>query len=122
MPSSRPTEHQPVFSWFRTRDGFVFTSGHAAVDVKALTRSPGDFAHEVRATLENLRTTLADAGSSLDKVVKTTVYITDMGNYAKLNEIYREFFPGPNPPARTCVEVRRLPYNFSVEIEAIAGS
>ena len=99
----------------------VFTSGHAAVDVTSAKRQPGDFAHEVRFTLENLRTTLEQAGSSLDKVLKTTVYVTDMGNYAKLNEIYREFFTGPNPPARTCIEVRRLPYNFSVEIEAIAA-
>jgi 2-iminobutanoate/2-iminopropanoate deaminase len=119
--ATRPLEHQPVFSWSRTHDGLIYTSGHAAVDVDTQKRSPGDFAHELRETLSNLRRTLAAAGSSMDKVVKVTVFLTDMGNYAELNRIYREFFTGPTPPARTCVEVARLPFNFCVEIEVIAA-
>ena len=120
MPKSRALEYNPVFSWSRSHDGTIYTSGHAAVDVESLERSPGSFAHELRQTLTNLRRTLEAAGSGMDKVVKITVYLTDMGNYATLNEIYREFFPTRTPPARTCIEVRRLPYNFSVEIEAVA--
>ncbi len=120
VPSTRALEHQPVFSWSITADGFVFTSGHAAVDVDDLRLAPGPFEVELRATLDNLRRTLERAGTDLDHVVKVTVYLTDMGNYATLNRIYAEYFSSDRPPARSCVEVRRLPYNFSVEIDAVA--
>jgi 2-iminobutanoate/2-iminopropanoate deaminase len=120
MTRSRALEHQPVFSWSRTHGGLIYTSGHAAVDVETLERRPGSFQAEVRESLTNLKRTLEAAGSSMDRVLKITVYVTDLGQFAELNRIYREFFPGPNPPARTCVEVRRLPYNFTVEIEAVA--
>ena len=120
MATSRALEHQPVFSWSRSHDGLIYTSGHAAVDVDSMRLSPGPFAQETRAALDNLRRTLERAGSSLDKVLKVTVYLVDMGNYAALNRIYAEYFPGNAPPARTCVQVARLPYNFSIEIEAIA--
>ena len=53
-------------------------------------------------------------------MVKVTAYLTDLQNFRLFNQVYAEFFPGDNPPARTCVEVRRLPYQFKVEIEAIA--
>jgi 2-iminobutanoate/2-iminopropanoate deaminase len=113
-------EHGPVFSWHRSHDGLIYTSGHAAVDVDDLALRPGDFRHEARMTLENLRRTLERAGSAMEKVVKVTAYFTDMNDFPAFNQIYAEFFPGKAPPARTCVEVRRLPYNFKVEIEAIA--
>lgn len=119
-PDSRDLEHGPVFSWQRTHDGWIHTSGHAAVDVDDLAVARGDFAFEARMTLENLRRTLERAGSSMDKVIKVTAYFTDMNDFPSFNRIYAEFFPGESPPARTCVEVRRLPYNFKVEIEAIA--
>jgi 2-iminobutanoate/2-iminopropanoate deaminase len=117
---TRGMEHRPVFSWHRTHDGLIYTSGHAAVDVDGLDIRPGDFRHECRMTLDNLRRTLERAGSSLAKVVKITAYITDMSDFPAFNQIYGEYFPGDAPPARTCVEVKRLPYNFKVEIEAIA--
>lgn len=123
MPSplaTRNMEHGPVFSWHRTSDGWIYTSGHAAVDVDDLTLRPGDFAHEVRVTLQNLERTLEKAGAGLEKVVKVTAYLTDLAYFPLFNQVYAEFFPGDNPPARTCVEVRRLPYNFKVEIEAVA--
>jgi 2-iminobutanoate/2-iminopropanoate deaminase len=113
-------EHGPVFSWHRNHDGWIYTSGHAAVDVKTLALDPGDFAHEARVTLENLRRTLIAAGSSLEQVVKVTAYMVDLANFRAFNQVYAGFFPGERPPARTCVEVRRLPYNFQIEIEAIA--
>lgn len=116
----RALEHGPVFSWHRTHDGWIHTSGHAAVDVEDLSIKPGDFAHEARMTLENLRRTIERAGSTMAKVVKVTAYFTDMNDFGVFNLIYAEFFPGDAPPARTCVEVRRLPYNFKIEVEAVA--
>jgi 2-iminobutanoate/2-iminopropanoate deaminase len=123
MKSAAPTrsmEHGPIFSWSRTHDGWIHTSGHAAVDVDDLQFSIGDFAHEARVTLRNLERTLRKAGSSLDKVVKVTAYLTDLAHFRVFNQVYAEFFPGDNPPARTCVEVRRLPYQFKLEIDAVA--
>lgn len=112
----------PVFSWHRDHAGLIYTSGHAAVDVESLVLSTGDVASETRHTLENLARTLKSAGSSLEKVLKITVYLIDMGDYATVNQVYAEFFGGDNPPARTCVQVVRLPYNFKVEIEAVAAA
>jgi 2-iminobutanoate/2-iminopropanoate deaminase len=125
MPSHRPStsqlEHGPIFSWYRDHNGFIFTSGHAAVDVETHSITLGDLASETTATLTNLRRTLEKAGSGLDRVVKVTAYITDMGQFAVFNSVYAKFFPpGAAVPARTCVEVSRLPFNFKVEIEAIA--
>jgi 2-iminobutanoate/2-iminopropanoate deaminase len=123
MPNERSIsslEHGPVFSWHRSHDGWIYTSGHAAVDVDHLGLDPGDFVHEARLTLENLQRTLEKAGARLENVVKVTAYLTDLGNFPVFNQVYGQFFAGPNPPARTCVEVRRLPYNFKIEIEAVA--
>lgn len=100
----------------------IFTSGHAAVDVDDLTLRPGGFDQEVRATLNNLSRTLKAANSSLEQVLSVTVYLTDMANFPRFNQVYAEFFPGDIPPARTCVEVRRLPYHFQVEIQAVAAT
>lgn len=119
-PASRSLEHGPVFSWHRTHGGLIFTSGHAAVDIDEYRRIRGGFEDEARLTLENLQRTLERAGSGLDKVIKVTAYLIDMAQYPAFNGIYATFFPGKEPPARTCVEVRRLPYDFQVEIEAIA--
>lgn len=119
-PASTTLEHGPVFSWSRDHNGLIYTSGHAAVDVEKLTRQHGDTLFEARVCFENLRRTLEAAGSGLDKVLKVTVYMTDLDHYAQLNRLYAEFFPGDDPPARTCVEVSRLPFNFKIEVEAIA--
>jgi len=74
---------------------------------------------QARQCLENLKTVLSGCGSSLEKVVKCTVFITDMGKFGELNEVYSEYF-GSEPPARAVVEVTGLPKNVDVEIEAIA--
>jgi 2-iminobutanoate/2-iminopropanoate deaminase len=126
MTTSRPStpklEHGPIFSWYRDHNGFIFTSGHAAVDVDSGAISLGDLASEAHATLTNLRRTLERAGTSMDRVLKVTCYITDMSQFAAFNSVYAKYFGGPQPPARTCVEVSRLPFNFKVEIEVIAAA
>lgn len=119
-PASRTLEHGPVFAWHRVHGGLIFTSGHAAVNIDDYKRVRGSFEDEARLTLENLKRTLERADSGLDKVIKVTAYLIDMGQYPAFNRIYATFFPGAEPPARTCVEVRRLPYDFQVEIDAIA--
>ncbi|MCS7265634.1 MAG: Rid family detoxifying hydrolase [Armatimonadetes bacterium] len=99
-------------------NGFVFVSGQAAIDPKTGEPKHGSFEDELRLTLSNLKAILEAAGSSLDKVVKVTVFLADMSNFPKLNEIYREFFPEPFP-ARSTIQALP-PGGFQVEIECIA--
>ena len=117
---SNTLEHQPVFSWHREHAGTIYTSGHVAIDIDSGVISHGDLCHEARVALGNLSRTLERAGSSLEKVLKVTVYLTDMREFATFNRVYAEFFPGEHPPARICVEVSRLPYDLRVAIDAIA--
>ena len=79
----------------------------------------GDIAVQTRQVLTNLQAVLAAAGSSLARVVKTTVFLADMGEFAAMNQVYSEFF-GDAPPARSMVQVARLPRDARVEIEAVA--
>lgn len=118
--ASNTLEHQPVFSWYREHAGTIYTSGHVAIDIDSGAFSHGDLRHEARAALTNLSRTLERAGSSLAKVLKVTVYLTDMREFAAFNRVYAEFFPGEQVPARICVEVSRLPYDLRVAIDAIA--
>jgi 2-iminobutanoate/2-iminopropanoate deaminase len=81
----------------------------------------GDVAEEARQALRNLVTILKAAGTGPDRVVRTTVYLTDLGDYDCVNRVYAEFFD-TEPPARVCVEVSRLPRGARVEIDAVALS
>lgn len=96
----------------------VFTSGQMPVNP-----ATGELVTEIKAatkqSLENVKAILEEAGTSLDKVVKVVVFIKDMNDFAKVNEVYGQYFT-ENPPARSCVEVARLPKDCLVEIEAIA--
>jgi len=97
----------------------VFTAGQIAI-VPATGQLAGDDVRvQTRQVLENLSAILRAAGTSLDRVVKTTVFLKDMGEFQAMNEVYAEFFPS-SPPARSTVEVARLPKDVRVEIEAIA--
>jgi len=115
-----PLDHQPVFSWHREHAGTIYTSGHVAVDLDSGTIDRGDLCHETRLALSNLSRTLERAGSSLARVLKVTVYLTDMREFAAFNRVYAEFFTGEQVPARVCVEVSRLPYDVRVAVDAIA--
>ena len=80
----------------------------------------GDIAAQTERVLENLKAVLEACGTSLTKVVKTTVYLKDMGEFAQMNEVYARYFPD-NPPARATVEAARLPRDVRVEIDCIAS-
>ena len=81
--------------------------------------STGDIAEQTRCSLRNVAAILEASGSSLDKVVKTTVFVTNLANFGAVNGAYAEFFPG-EAPARACVQVAALPKNAEIEIEAVA--
>lgn len=99
-------------------DSLIFCSGQTGID-PATGDLVGDLEAQTRQVLTNLQNVLAAAGSSLEKVVKTTVFLRDMADFPKMNAIYAEFFPA-NPPARSTIAVAGLPKNASVEIEAVA--
>ena len=98
---------------------FVFTAGQVAIDPLTGQVIQGDIKAQTRQVLKNLQAILEHGGASLASVVKTTVFLKDMGEFAAMNEVYGEFFK-ENPPARSTVEVARLPRDVKVEIEAIA--
>ncbi len=100
-------------------DSMLFVSGQLAMDPETMELIEGDVQQETRKALCNLQAILEEGGSALEKVVKVTVFIADMNDFPKINEVYAEFFR-ENPPARACVEVARLPKDARVEVEAIA--
>ena len=97
---------------------FIFTSGQIPL-TKEGELVTGSMREQATQVLENLKAVLEASGSGLDQVVKTTVFISDMNEFAELNSIYEEYF-APNKPARSCVEVARLPKDVKVEMECIA--
>lgn len=99
--------------------GLLFASGAIGTDPASGDLVDGGIAAETRRALQNLAQVLQSGGSSLDRVVKTTVFLADLDDYAAMNEVYAEFF-SQDPPARSAVEVARLPKGAAVEIEAIA--
>lgn len=98
---------------------FVFAAGQLAIDPAVGKLIEGDVAIQTRQVLTNLSAVLEAAGSSLDRVVKTTVFLKDMGQFKAMNAVYGEFLHS-DPPARSTVEVAALPLGALVEIEAIA--
>lgn len=100
-------------------DSMVYTAGQIALDPATAELVAGGVEEQTRQVLNNLRNVLEAAGSSLDLVVKTTVFLKDMNDFPKMNSIYAEFF-GENPPARSTVAVAGLPKGGLVEIEAVA--
>jgi 2-iminobutanoate/2-iminopropanoate deaminase len=99
--------------------GQVWTAGIIALSPDSGELVAGDVAAETRQTLANLQAILAGAGSGLDRVVKTTLFLVDMADFAAVNAVYGEFFPA-QPPARATVAVASLPRGARVEIDAVA--
>ena len=100
-------------------DGWVFCSGQIPLDPVSGDLLDGDIGEQTDLVLKNLAAVLAASGGSLSNVVKTTVFLADMGDFAGMNQVYAQHF-GDHRPARAAVAVRTLPKNVSVEIEAIA--
>ena len=100
-------------------NGFVFVSGQIALDPVTNTLVTGDVAFQTDRVLQNLSGILGAAGSSLEKVVRSTVFLKSMGDFAAMNGVYAKYFPAA-PPARSTVEVARLPKDVLVEIDVIA--
>lgn len=100
-------------------DQLVFTSGQIGLDPATGKLAEGGVAAQARQALENLKAVLEAAGADLSTVLKTTVFLNDMGDYGEVNGIYAEFFP-QDPPARSAVQVAALPIGALVEVEAIA--
>lgn len=99
-------------------NGFVFTAGQTGM-VPGTKELPAGVEAQTRQVLENVKAILTAAGSGMDRVVKTTVFLQNMGDFATMNAIYAEYFPN-DPPARSTVEVAKLPIGALVEIEAVA--
>ncbi len=97
----------------------VFLSGQIAIDPKTQKFIDGDIETQTRRVLDNLKAVIEAAGSSLENVVKTTIYLTDINDFSKVNEIYASYF-STGKPARSTVSVAALPKNAKIEIDAIA--
>ena len=100
-------------------NGFIFSSGQIPIDPSAGAVTATTAADQARQAITNLQKVLEAAGSGLDKVVKTTVFLGDMNDFAVVNAVYAELF-GDTKPARSCVQASRLPKDVKIEIEAIA--
>ncbi len=100
-------------------NGFLFVSGQIPINPENGEILSGDIQAQTKLVMNNLSSILEKAGTSLEKVVKTTIYLKDMDDFQVVNNTYGEFFPG-HKPARACVEVARLPKDVRIEIDAIA--
>jgi 2-iminobutanoate/2-iminopropanoate deaminase len=116
--SSAPKAIGPYSQAIRAA-GLLFLSGQTPLDPATGVLVEGDIGKQTERVLENLKAVLTAAGSSLDRVVKTSVFLKDMGDFAAMNEVYGRYFPN-DPPARSTIEAARLPRDARVEIDLIA--
>ncbi len=123
MKKEIKTAHAPKaigpYSQAIEANGFVFVSGQIPIDPETGELIKGSIEEQTEQVLKNIKAILEKAGSSLDKVVKATVYLADLKDYPKMNEIYGKYFPPPFP-ARAAFQVARLPKDVGIEIEVIA--
>lgn len=100
-------------------NNMIFTSGQIPVDMETGEVSTGDIQRETRLCLDSVKAVLAAGNATLDNVIKVTVFVTDIGDFSAINEVYAEYFTD-HKPARSLVEVSKLPKGANIEIEAIA--
>ena len=116
------TEQAPAalgpYSQAYKANGFVFISGQGGIDPEQGALVEGGVEAQTLQAMKNIEAILQEAGTDFSKVVKTTCFLADMGDFAKFNAIYAEYFT--SKPARSCVAVKTLPANFLVEVEVIA--
>lgn len=108
------------YSQATAEGGFVFCSGQIPLDPATGELVEGSIGDQTKRCVQNLEAVLAEAGSGLDRIVKTTIYVTDMATFAEVNEAYGSFFSS-EPPARATVGVAALPKGAQVEIECVAA-
>ena len=117
------TDHAPKaigpYSQATVADGFIFTAGQIALDPATMDVVAGGIKEQTARVLANLRAVLQAAGSDLDKVLKTTVFLVDMADFTAMNEVYTQTF-GDHKPARSTVAVTMLPRAARVEIDVVA--
>lgn len=111
----------PVLSQALIHGGLVYCSGQVGADPKTGMLVEGDVTDRAKQVLENLSSVLKAAGTSLQHAVKVNVFLDDIANFAKVNEVYAQYFNTEPKPVRTCVAVKQLPLNTDVEIELIAA-
>jgi 2-iminobutanoate/2-iminopropanoate deaminase len=99
-------------------ENFIFTSGQIPINPQTGNLKTDDIKAEIRQVLDNLNAVLEGGGSALQSTVKLTVFVTDLGYFSEVNEVFNEYFP-ENPPARSAVQVSALPMGARIEIEAI---
>ena len=116
---SAPGAIGPYSQGIVTAQGMIYTAGQIPLNPATGELVAGDIRVQTRQVMENLKAILEAGGARMASVVKTTVYLKDMGEFAAMNEVYGEYFPSA-PPARSTVEVARLPRDVKVEIEAVA--
>lgn len=101
-------------------NGIAYLSGQIPLDPATMQIVEGGIEEQTARVFENLKAVLEACGSSFDRVLKTTVFLKDMGEFPRMNEVYARYFPA-NPPARATVEAARLPRDVRVEVECIAA-
>ena len=100
---------------------FLYTSGQISLDPESMEMITGDIEVETEKVLKNIEAILKDAGLNLNNIIKTTVYLTDLSEFARMNQVYEKFFTDTKP-ARACVQVAALPKGAKVEIDVVAHS
>lgn len=101
-------------------ESVIYTSGQLPIDSETGRFVEGGIKEQTRQSLKNVKAILESVGLGMDKVLKTTVFLSDMNNFASMNEVYGEFFKDGQYPARSAIEVSKLPMNALVEIEVVA--
>ena len=101
-------------------NGLVFTAGVIPLDPETMHIAGAGIRAQAERVLTNLKGLLEDSGSSLGSVIKTTCFLQDLGDFAEFNEVYTSFFPGDSPPARSTVQVAKLPMGVLIEVECVA--